>query len=136
MKIFLDTSALVSYYNEDDIQHKAAAKVMGQFLRGETLVTKFFFSDYVFDETVTVLECVVGKHDLAIQVGEALKTSPRTMRLHVDEAAFEASWDLFRNTRGASFTDCTSFILIKSYGLQAAFTFDQHFRKAGITTIP
>ncbi len=69
MKIFLDTSALVSYYNEDDTLHNAAAKVMGQFRRGEMPVTKFFFSAYVFDETMTVLECVLGKHDLAVQVG-------------------------------------------------------------------
>ncbi len=136
MKIFLDTSALVAYYNEDDTLHQAAAKIMGQFLGGEIPVTKFFISDYVFDETVTVLECLLGKHDLAMEVGEALKGSARTMRLHVDEPTFQASWELFRNTRGVSFTDCTSFALMKSFGLQAAFTFDRHFRKAGITTIP
>lgn len=136
MKIFLDTSALVSYYNEDDSSHGAACKVMNKFLTGEMPVTKFFISDYVLDETVTVIECVLGKHDLAIEVGEALRASPRTMMLRVDEPTFEASWKLFRGMRGVSFTDCTSFVLIRSLGLQAAFTFDRHFRKAGIRTIP
>ncbi len=136
MKIFLDTSALVSYYNEDDSSHGAASQIMNKFLTGEMPVTKFFISDYVLDETVTVIECVLGKHDLAIEVGEALRASPRTMMLRVDESTFEASWKLFRGMRGVSFTDCTSFVLIRSLGLQVAFTFDRHFRKAGIRTIP
>lgn len=136
MKIFLDTSGLVAYYNEDDSSHDAANEVMSKFLSGETPVTKFFISDYVFDETVTVIECVLGKHDLAVEVGEALRTSTRTMMLRVDQTTFEASWQLFRGMRDASFTDCTSFVLIKSLGLQAAFSFDRHFKKAGIKTIP
>jgi predicted nucleic acid-binding protein len=136
VKIFLDTSALVAYYNRDDSLHDAATGVMNEFLSGKIPVTKFFVSDYVFDETVTVIECVLRKHDLALEVGEALRASPRTMILRVDEPIFEASWKLFRNTSDASFTDCTSFVLIKSLGIQAAFTFDGHFKKAGIRTIP
>jgi len=136
VKIFLDTSALVAYYNKDDSSHEAASQVMNRFLTGEVPLTKFFISDYVFDETVTVIECVLRRHDLAIEVGEAVRASPRTMMLRVDEPTFEASWKLFRNMRDASFTDCTSFVLMKSLGLQAAFTFDSHFKKAGIKTIP
>lgn len=136
MKVFLDTSALVSYYNEDDDLHENAAEVMSRFLSGQLPLTNFFISDYVFDETVTVLERVIGKHDLAIRVGEALRSSPRTTWMRVDEPTFEASWKLFGDTRDASFTDCTSFVLMKSRGLQAAFTFDRHFKKAGFRTIP
>ncbi len=136
MKVFLDTSALIAYYNEDDSSHKDAAAVMSRFLSGEIPVTKFFVSDYVFDETITVMECVLRKHDLAVEVGEAIRTSPRTMILPVDESTFEAAWKLFKSIRGASFTDCTSFVLIEELGLQAAFTFDRHFKRAGIKTIP
>jgi predicted nucleic acid-binding protein len=136
VRIFLDTSALVAYYNKDDSTHDSATQVMSRFLTGELPLTKFFISDYVFEETVTVIECVLRKHDLAVEVGEALRSSPRTMILHVDEPTFEASWKLFMNMRDASFTDCTSFALMKSLGLQLAFTFDSHFKKAGIKTIP
>jgi len=136
VKIFLDTSALIAYYNEDDSLHDAAGEAMSKFLSGEILLTKFFTSDCVFDETVTVIECVLGKHDLAIEVGDALRTSPRTMMLHVDEPTVEASWKLFRSMRDVSFTDCTSFVLMRTLGLQAAFTFDHHFKTAGFKTIP
>jgi len=136
VKVFLDTSGLVAYYNEDDSSHNAASQVMNRFLTGELPLTKFFVSDYVFDETMTVIECVLGRHDLALQVGGALRSSPRTMMLRVDEPTFEASWKLFMNMRDVSFTDCTSFVLIRSLGLQAAFTFDSHFKKAGIKTVP
>jgi predicted nucleic acid-binding protein len=136
VKVFLDTSALVAYYNEDDSLHEAADEAMSKFLSGEIPLTKFFATDYVFDETVTVIECVLGKHDLAIEVGEALRTSSRTMMLHVDEPTLEASWKLFRIMRDVSFTDCTSFVLMRTLGLQAAFTFDRHFKRAGFKTIP
>lgn len=136
MKVFLDTSALVAYYNVDDALHDDAAEVMGKFLSGDTPITKFFISDYIFDETVTVLECVLGNHGLATDVGEALRTSPRTTMLRIDGETFAESWKLFRSMRDVSFTDCTSFVLIRTLGLQAAFTFDRHFKRAGIRTIP
>jgi predicted nucleic acid-binding protein len=126
----------IAYYNEDDSSHDAANKVMNEFLTDKTPVTKFFISDYIFDETVTVIECILCKHDLALEIGETPKTSPRTMMLRIIEATLEASWKLFRNTHDTSFTDCTSFVLMRSLGIQAAFTFDSHFKKAGIKTIP
>jgi predicted nucleic acid-binding protein len=58
------------------------------------------------------------------------------MMLHVDEPTLEASWKLFRIMRDVSFTDCTSFVLMRTLGLQAAFTFDRHFKRAGFKTIP
>ncbi len=136
MKVFLDASALVAYYNKDDALHLKAAEVMQRFSSGEIPLTKFFTSDYVFDETVTVIECVLGKHDLAVKVGEALRSSPRTEILPVDRDIFETSWKLFGSSRGLSFTDCTSLVLISEFGIQAAFTFDRHLKTHGVRTIP
>jgi predicted nucleic acid-binding protein len=136
VKVFLDTSALIAYYNEDDSLHDTAEQAMEKFLSGETPLTKFFTSDYVFDEAVTVIECVLGRHDLAIEVGDALRASSRTMMLHVDQATIEESWKLFKGMKEVSFTDCTSFVLMRTLGVQTAFTFDRHFKKAGFKTIP
>ena len=98
----------MAYYNQDDVLHKDAAEMMTKFASGEVPLTKFFTSDYVFDETVTVIECVLGRHDLAVRVGEALRESHRTEILPIDKDTFEASWKLFTTSRGLSFTDCTS----------------------------
>jgi len=136
LKVFLDASALVAYYNKDDALHAKAAATMRKFISGEIPLAKFFTSDYVFDETVTVIECVLGQHDLAVKVGEALRASSRTEILPIDRDLFESSWKLFQKSKGLSFTDCTSLVLISQLGIQAAFTFDRHLRASGVRTIP
>jgi len=110
--------------------------MMRKFSSGEVPLTKFFTSDYVFDETITVIECVLRRHDLAVKVGEALLESPRTEILPIDRDTFEASWKLFIASRGLSFTDCTSLVLMRALGIQATFTFDRHLKALGIRTMP
>lgn len=136
MKIFLDTSALIAYYNVDDEHHAEASGVMKKIREGEIPLTRFYITDYVFDETVTFMECVLKRHGLALDVGEALLTSPFTTMHRIDEESFREAWDLFRERRGYSFTDCTSFIAMKRHGITHAFTFDGHFKDAGFRTLP
>ncbi|MEM2962778.1 MAG: PIN domain-containing protein [Candidatus Bathyarchaeia archaeon] len=136
MKIFLDTSALIAYYNMDDRHHPEAYEAMERMRRGETPITRLYTTDYVIDETLTFIECVLKVHELAVEVGEALQTSPFTTIIKVDEETFTEAWHIFRKSRGYSFTDCTSFAAMKKYGITHAFTFDKHFRDAGFQPIP
>jgi len=136
MKIFLDTSALIAYYNVDDRYHAEASETMKRIERGETPLTRFYTTDYILDETLTFIECVLGMHELAVEVGEALQTSPFTTIIRIDEEIFSEAWSIFRESRGYSFTDCTSFTVMKKYGIPIAFTFDRHFRDEGFQTIP
>jgi len=135
LKIFLDTSALVAYYNIDDRNHAKAREVVAKIEKGEVPLTRFYISDYVFDETVTFIRCVLHQHELALSVGEALQSSPFTTIVWVDEGVFREAWDLFKRRGECSFTDCTSFALMKRMGIQRAFTFDAHFREAGFEAI-
>ena len=136
MKIFLDTSALIAYYNVDDRYHIEASETMKRISGGEIPLTRFYTTDYVLDETLTFIECVLGMHELAVKVGEALQTSPFTTIIRIDEEIFSEAWSIFRESRGYSFTDCTSFTVMKKYGIPIAFTFDRHFRDEGFQTIP
>ena len=136
MKIFLDTSALIAYCNVDDRYHPEASKTMERIRRGEIPLTRFYTTDYVLDETLTFIECVLKIHELAIEVGEALQTSPFTTIIRIDEETFKEAWNIFKNSKGYSFTDCTSFAAMKKYGVTHVFTFDKHFQEAGFQTIP
>ena len=136
MKIFLDTSALIAYYNTNDKHHKEAAEIMDKIRAGDIPLTRFYVTDYIFDETVTFIEMVLGKHELAKDVGEALLSSPFTSMLRIDEEAFQDAWTRFTTAQGTSFTDCTSFSMIERYGITQVFTLDRHFREAGFNTIP
>ena len=136
MRIFLDTSALIAYYNVDDKYHADAVEMMQKLKKGEVPLTRFYVTDYVFDETVTFIECVLNKHELAVSVGEALQTSPFTIVIRIDENLFEESWSFFKTNKQYSFTDCTSFNVMRRLSITNAFTFDKHFKSFGFQTIP
>jgi len=136
MRVFIDASALVAYYNIDDLYHAQASEVFKRMEKGEIPLTRFFTTDYIFDETVTFIECVLNRHELALNVGEALLTSPFTTLLRIDEELHREAWNHFKGKRGYSFTDCTSFAVMKKLGIAHAFTFDKHFENAGFQTLP
>lgn len=48
------------------------------------------------------------------------------------------AWDLFRHRpdKRSSFTDCTSFILMRRLGIECAATLDRDFRREGFDVLP
>ena len=78
---------------------------------------------------------MLNEHELDVSVGKALQTSPFTIMERIDEGSFEESWSLFKANRQYSFTDCTSFNIMRRLGITHAFTFDKHFKSAGFQTI-
>ena len=136
MKIFLDSSAIIAYYNADDKYHAEASEIMEKIRRGQIPLTRFYTTDYILDETLTFIEYVLGMHKLAVEVGEALQTSPFTTMVRVDEETFREAWRIFKDARGCSFTDCTLFAVMRKYGINHAFTFDKHFQDASFQPIP
>lgn len=136
MKILLDTSGLIAYYNADDKYHTEALETMEKIRKGNIPLTRFHTTDYILDETMTFMECVLNKHELALNVGEALQTSPYTTMIHIDEDLFNEAWNMFKENKEYSFTDCTSFCTMKKFGITHALTLDKHFQKVGFQTIP
>ena len=135
MKIFLDTSAIIAYYNADDKYHKQASKTMKAIQDGSIPLTRFYTSDFVFDESMTFIKCVLHKLEMAETIGEALRESPFTSMLRVDETVFDKAWQRCKKDSGSSFTDCTSYILMERHGINTCFTYDSHFKSAGYQTL-
>jgi predicted nucleic acid-binding protein len=50
---------------------------------------------------------------------------------------FKEAWDFYkaRTDKDWSLTDCTSFVVMKSRGIERAFTADRHFEQAGFTVL-
>jgi predicted nucleic acid-binding protein len=56
---------------------------------------------------------------------------PFTTITRICEETFTEAGTIFKKSRGYSFTDCKSFIVMKRYGLTHVLTFDRNFRDAG-----
>lgn len=130
-RIFVDTGAWYAAMVRKDQDHEAAKL----FLQGNTslLIT----SDYVMDETVTLLLSRVG-HSYAVKFLDMLQTSQNVTLIYLTPDYIAATIDLFRNRpdKAWSFTDCSSFVLMKAFRIQTAFTFDEHFSQAGFQVQP
>ncbi len=99
--------------------------------------TWLFTSDYVLDETLTLMRARLG-HDKAVEFGRWVLQSPLVKIIHIDEETWQAAWEIFvkHKDKDFSFTDCTSFAIMRKLGLINAFTFDRHFEQAGFNILP
>ena len=126
--IFLDTSFLVAYIVDKDTNHEKAVSLMKEIVEGEhgSAIT----SEYVFDETVTVVLVRSKSLESAVKTGDLIKESIPV--LDVGNNVFEASWKRFRNQKNTkfSFTDCTILEMVESNHLDKLATFDREFEGA------
>ena len=130
-RLFVDTSAWFAFVNARDPDHDAVREVLRQF-EGR-LVT----SNYVFDETVTLCRYRLG-HPAAMQVGAALLDPDVVDHLRVETNDALAAWRLFgqRPDKEYSFTDCTSFVLMRRLPLDQAVALDDDFAQEGFRVLP
>lgn len=127
--IFVDTSGFVAVQDKNDRNHKTAIEYWRR-LAGEAIAV--YTSNYVFDETYTVLLKRVGR-EAALDFGEAVLMSKAIQMVYIDEGLHELSWKIARKyaDKALSFTDCTSFAVINDLAIDQAFSYDSHFRQFG-----
>ncbi len=130
-RLFVDTSAWFAYVNRRDPDHKAVRQVLRSF-RGR-LIT----SNYIFDETVTFCLNRLG-HGTAAKVGVLLRDPAVVDLVRVTVADEEQAWLLLlaRPDKEYSFTDCTSFVIMRRLGLTKALSLDEDFRQEGFVVLP
>ena len=130
-RVFVDTGAWYALIDAKDPDHSAVAACLGQ--HGGRLAT----SNFVFDETVTLLRYRLG-HRSARACGEALLAGGIAPVFRVTPADEARAWEIFARYRdkGFSFTDCTSFALMKRLGIASAVALDEDFRAFGILCLP
>jgi len=132
-KIFLDTSFLIAYHNRKDENHEKVARWVRN-IRKERI--SFLISDYIFDEVLTVL-LVRGSKELSIEAGRRILESDRIILIRVDDIVFDRAWEIYQNysDKNWSFTDCTSYVLMKGLNILKGVSFDEHFRQFGFEIV-
>ncbi len=131
--IFLDTSLLVAYAVSGDSNHDKAVTIVDDIAAGK--FGKAVTSDYVFDETVTVILVRTKSLERSVRTGELIKESVELWK--ADEAIFELAWKLFSEQKATkfSFTDCTIIAQVSLNGVDLLATFDGEFDKAGFSVV-
>lgn len=131
MTLLIDTGIFYAFQNKRARQHDAAEKALTKTLRGE--FGRPFTSDYVYDETVTLVRARTGKFSEAKTVGRRILGKsgyPHVIKMiHVTEEIFEMAQEVFERYRDhkLSFTDATTLALVESYGIDSVLSFDADF---------
>jgi predicted nucleic acid-binding protein len=132
--LFVDTAGWVACADAADPAHKQAAAARDHWLdEGGVLVT----TDYVADETLTFLRLRLGL-DAAEAWWRQVDGSSRLRWECVSLARADKARGLFFRYRDKefSFTDCTSFVVMRELKLREALTTDHHFAQMGFTLKP
>lgn len=127
MKIFVDTSVLVALNNIEDPTYSRAFQISKKiFSKNLELVT----SNHIISETLTILSQKVA-HQTAIDFKELWV--PKMEVVHIGEILEETAFEIFKKltSKNVSFVNCTSFALMKEFGILTVFTFDKDFKKQG-----
>jgi uncharacterized protein len=128
--IFVDTSAWYARFASKDAQHDAVkAWHLGN---REALVT----TDYVVDETLTLFKAR-GNSEIAFRVGPRLLDGQLAALVYVTPDDISAAWQLFDSHRDKawSFTDCTSYVVMRRLAIAEAVATDAHFRQFGFVVV-
>jgi predicted nucleic acid-binding protein len=135
-QVFVDTSAFAALADKNDDNH-AKAVGFNKTISGIRLVT----TNYVLDELYTLLLLHVG-YGKTVEFKNRLDfliARNALIVVWISEGISTQTWQIFEqfNTdKQWSFTDCTSYVVMKDQGITEAFTFDHHFSQMGFIRRP
>lgn len=117
-----------------DPAHRRAVQARDRVLEaGKFLVT----TDYVVDETLTLIRLRLSLA-AAEKWWNQLERSARLLWEWIEAVRAAEARDIFFRYRDKkySFTDCTSFVVMKELKLRQVLTTDRHFRQMGFELLP
>lgn len=133
-RLFVDTWGWLVLANDRDPAFASVSRIRAAAAtRGSVWVT----TDYVLDETMTRL-FAMAPFDQARRFSEGVFAASRQGTLdieHVTPERFRGAWRLrlrYRDKPRISFTDLTSFVVMRELGLQQVLSADAHFEQIGL----
>ncbi len=129
--LFIDTSAFYAFIDDSDESYKKITEIFQK--RTEHFVT----SNYILDELITLLrvrKIPLKKFKIFI---DALWNNEICDVIRIIEDIDFNAWQMMNKYKehSFSFTDCTSFILMKNYNINKVCTLDKHFQIVGFEVI-
>jgi len=133
--IFIDSAAFKAVFDEKDDFHYCAWDYWNKIA---TTSYKLITTNYILDESLTLFRAYLGKQYALNLYKNIFDHNDKILLEHISRADEAEAWSYFEKLpgRGVSFTDCTSFAVMKRLSLKQAFTFDKDFEKAGFDVVP
>lgn len=134
MTAFVDTSGWMACADAADPDHARAAAARDAILASRRILVT---TDFVVDETLTLIRIRLG-----IAAAQAwwdqVDRSARLRWERIDSERFDRARALFFRYRDKSFsfTDCTSFVVMRELRIAQALSTDRHFRQMGFQVVP
>jgi predicted nucleic acid-binding protein len=127
--VFADSAFFCALAAKRDAAHVAALAALDLLADDNRLIVT---TDYIVDEALTLTKARANAA-VALALLERIERSPAIILELVSGPRFGAAKAFFRKhaDHGYSFTDCTSFVVMRELGLSEALTTDRHFREAG-----
>ena len=131
--VFVDTSGFYALLFQRDEMHARGTNILELAAQSGR---RFVTSDYVLDETATLLRAR-GHEQLIGQFFDRTLGSQALRIEWMDTDRFEVTRRFFlrHSDKAWSFTDCFSFCLMKVLRIEDALTKDDHFRQAGFNPL-
>ena len=130
-RLFIDTWGWLVLANDRDPAFRGVARIR------ETTAAGWITSDYVLDETITRVFATTP-FATARRFLEGIFEASRQGVLdieHVTPERFRHAWRLrlrYKDMPRISFTDLTSFVIMRELSLDRVLTGDAHFEQAGL----
>jgi predicted nucleic acid-binding protein len=131
--ILMDSAGFLALWDASDVFHRPAVRLQSELVRKRC---RFFVTDYVVDETATLLR-IRHSHSAAADFLDTIERSESLELEWITPERFHAATVLFRkySDKEWSFTDCVSFITMRELRIRDAFSTDHHFEQAGFVSL-
>jgi uncharacterized protein len=133
-RVFIDTAGWIMMADGADPLFNKASAFRDRWLEEGGV---FLSTNFVLDETLTLIRMRLGL-PAAEQWWERVDSSARVFWEWIDPQRAEKArrWFFRWRDKSFSFTDCTSFVVMKETRINRVMTSDHHFRQAGFEMAP
>jgi len=136
-RIFVDSWCWCAMVNRREEYHELVQDLIAELVEE---LAKFYTTNFILNETYTLIRTRVY-HRAAVEFHRKLQTmidGKLVEVIHVTPEIEQDAWMLFERyaDKEFSFTDCTSFVVMKQRRIASAITNDRHFEQMGFDTLP
>jgi len=130
--LFIDTSAWYAFFDKNDKMYETINHII------KNAKEDLFTTNYIIDELITLFHVRKFSVSLYRSLIDDLFEENLCFLQYVTKAIDKFAWEIKNKyaDHEFSFTDCTSFAVMKENNIPLACSLDKHFKEFGVQVIP